>query len=177
MYHKNNFHKYTFCVFQEVSLEDIEGLTLHYTSKSGSSYYVTKEGVYRKSNHWGRVANCRWRLKTLANDQISKTKVGYAKWADFYRDNESETLYFIEIESLENQEIYLQHKDHPSYTSQILRTGKETAKRIKTINEVLSSDQWAKYLDVDNLELTRKRVVEQLLDTNLSFQEIRRNLY
>lgn len=176
MYHKNNFHKYTFCVFQEVSLESIEGLTLHYTSKSGSSYYITKEGVYRKSNHWGRVANCRWRLKTLANDQISKTKVGYAKWSDFYRDNEAEALYFIVVESQENQEIHLQHKEHSSYTHQVLRTGKDTAKRIKTIKEVLNSDQWAKYLDIDDLDSVREKLIQQLRDTNLSFQEIRRNI-
>ena len=174
-YNRYNFHKYTFCVYQEVLSSALDGLMADYVSKSGSTYYITKEGVYRQSNHWGRVANCRWRLETLQNDQISKIKVGYAKWSDFYKDNESEALYFIQIELLENLEIHYQHKDHPDYQSEnILRTGKATAKVIKQIIEVVVSDSWAKYLDLDDLEETRTFIVEQLLTTNKTLQEIKR---
>ena len=33
-----------------------------YKSKSGSEYWYEKDGVYRRSNHWGNVASCWWLL-------------------------------------------------------------------------------------------------------------------
>ena len=33
-----------------------------YKSSSGSEYWYEKEGVYRRSNHWGNVASCWWLL-------------------------------------------------------------------------------------------------------------------
>ena len=64
IYTKHNFHKHTFCLFQQVDNSVLTDLKLSYKSNSGSEYYFTEIGVYRKSNHWGRAANCRWRLIT-----------------------------------------------------------------------------------------------------------------
>ncbi len=178
MYNRYNFHKYTFCVYHEVAKSEIVDLAVSYTSKSGSVYYITNEGVYRQSNHWGRVANCRWRLITLAQDQISQSKIGYARWEDFYKDNETEALYFIQIiKTKDGLEVNYQHKDHKDYQPTfIVRTGAETGKRIKQINEILYSDLWAKYLDYDNIETAKDFVVQQLITTNLSLHEIKRRL-
>jgi hypothetical protein len=71
--------KNTFCVFQELPLSSLE-LTMQYASKSGSSYYYTKLGMYRVSNHWGRLANSKWRLEPMQTESGSKTKVGFAPW-------------------------------------------------------------------------------------------------
>jgi hypothetical protein len=57
-----NSFKNTFCVFHEVLPDQIENLKLQYDSKSGSKYFYSKEGMYRWSNHWGRLANSKWRL-------------------------------------------------------------------------------------------------------------------
>ena len=69
-YHKNNFHSHTFCEF--VAVESLPKIfsTPNYKSKSGSSYFFTEEGVYRSSNHWGRAANCRWRLIAISNAKM-----------------------------------------------------------------------------------------------------------
>ena len=72
-YNKTNFHKHTFCIFQEVDFELIKNLKLNFKSKSGSSYYFVENGVYRLSNHWSRVANCKWRLDKNLNKQISNS--------------------------------------------------------------------------------------------------------
>jgi len=98
-YNKNNFHSHTFCIFQEVGLEELQNLSLNYKSKSGSCYYFTKTGVYRLSNHWGRAANCKWRLiNDKDNINSNRTKLGYANWSDFYPDNDYEKLYFIKVD-------------------------------------------------------------------------------
>ena len=64
IYHSKNFHKHTFCLWTEVSQTDFDLQKPQFISKSGSEYYFTEKGVYRISNHWGRAANCRWRLIT-----------------------------------------------------------------------------------------------------------------
>ena len=53
-----------------------------FRSSSYSEYWYTKEGVYRKSNHWGNVSSCKW---PLDGQQIrGDVKIGFSKWSDFY---------------------------------------------------------------------------------------------
>ena len=78
-YNQSNFFKHTFCEFQEIDRFEFPEDT-NYKSKSKSMYFYTDEGVYRKSNHWGRVANCRWKLVTdskYKNQKIALIGCGY----------------------------------------------------------------------------------------------------
>ena len=122
--------KNTFCVFQEVSLEAIQGLKVQYDSKSGSNYFYTKEGMFRLSNHWGRLANSKWRLEPIEPETESKTKLGFAPWTNFYPDNAEEELYYLEANYIKNTVNY-QHKNNPS-----LRQESHTSERVlKRLNE------------------------------------------
>lgn len=175
-YNRTNFHKHTFCIYKEVPLLEIDGLKLGYTSKSGSSYYFTEKGLYRVSNHWGRAANCRWRLLPLINTDTSKIKAGYADWTDFYPNNEHENLFYVEVD-FETEEVSFQHKANPSYDRKAqVRNAAETAKVIRQINEVLTAENWAKYLKFNSINELRKEVVHQLIFTNQSFLEIKRKI-
>ena len=78
-YNKNNFHKHTFCEFTEVDATTISNIEWHYKSKSGSGYCFTEQGVYRISNHWGRAANCRWRLISRASSKTGANTSSRAK--------------------------------------------------------------------------------------------------
>jgi hypothetical protein len=49
-------HLKTLCVFKEQPISAIEGLTVQFESKAGSRYFYTQVGMYRLSNHWGRLA-------------------------------------------------------------------------------------------------------------------------
>ena len=175
-FNKLNFHKHTFCIFKEVAFESISNLKMNYKSKSGSSYYFVENGVYRLSNHWSRVANCRWRLDKNSDSQITnsnRAKLGFAEWKDFYPDNDFEKLYFIEIN--EDNEVNYFHKNGSNYSNQILRTTSETTKVIKQIRTLFEETAWAKYFKEENIEVLRKQIIEQLINSNQSFQEIRRN--
>lgn len=173
-YNKSNFHKHTFCIFKEVPLHETEGLKPGHNSKSGSSYYFTEEGLYRVSNHWGRAANCRWRLLPMKRVNRSRTKAGYAKWADFHPNNEQDNLFYVEIDRTTN-EVSFQHKDNPLYDGKAqLRNASETAKVIRQLQEVLTTDNWAKYLTFEDIEELRREVAQALLTTNQSFLEIKR---
>jgi hypothetical protein len=179
-YNKTNFHKHTFCEFTEVDSASIPNIDWHYKSKSGSGYCFTEEGVYRISNHWGRAANCRWRLISNAssNSKInnSQNRIGYAKWTDFYPNNETENFFYIEV-NFETKEATFQHKNNPNYDGKsVLRNASETAKIIRQIKEILESDAWAKYLDFDDLEELRKTIILKLIQTSISFAEIKRSL-
>ena len=175
-YNKTNFHKHTFCIYREMPLSEINGLKLSYTSKSGSSYYFTENGLYRISNHWGRAANCRWRLSPLQQETSSKTKVGYADWTDFYPNNEHEKLFYIEVDFTKG-EVSFQHKANTNYDSKAqVRNAADTAKVIRQINEVLTTENWAKYLKFDSINELRKEVIKQLITTNQSFLEIKRKI-
>ena len=168
--------KNTFCVFKEVSLDRIENLQMQFDSKSGSKYYYSREGMYRLSNHWGRLANSKWRLEPLIPEMVSKYKLGFASWDSFYPDNSEDKLYYLEANYVTNTVNY-QHKNNPDYNSKpILRTSFETAKKIKQIRNLLALTSWAKYFDYDDIDELRKLIIEQLIYTNKTLDEIKREL-
>lgn len=172
-YNRNNFYKYTFCEFTEV--EFTNELEIHHKSKSGSQYSFTKEGVYRISNHWGRASNCRWRLISSSNSKInnSQHRIGFAKWSDFYPNNETENLFYIVV-NFENKEVIFQHKNNPKFEGNlVLRNASETAKIIRQIKDLLENDIWAKYLNFKDIEEVRRATIQKLIQTNIPLSKIK----
>lgn len=173
IYTRFNFHKHTFCVWREVSEEVLEALEISYTSSSGSRYVFLEEGVYRISNHWGRAANCRWRLEALAGYKNQVTRIGYAQWRDFYPNDEESKLFFITVDSFAAM-VTFHHRDSGIHRGQsILRTAAATAKRIALINKVVTEDDWAKHLRFSSMNDLRREIVEELLTTDASFITIK----
>lgn len=171
-----NSFKNTFCIFQEEKLHAIEGLVAQYQSKSGSTYYYTKIGMYRLSNHWGRLANSKWRLEPLEPETESKIKLGFAEWTSFYPDNALDKLYYIEPNYINNTVNY-QHKNNPKYDNRaILRTSFETTKRIKQIRNILGLTSWANYFDYEDIDILRKEIVDQLVFTDKTLEQIKREI-
>lgn len=165
MYNRFNFHKHTFCIFKQVDRSNLIDKTPNYKSASGSTYYFTEEGVFRVSNHWGRAANCRWRLAVNKAYKNQNEVCGFALWTDFYPNNETEKLFYIDIDWMANQAQFF-HKNDTNYTGQLVRNANETAKRMQKINEVLQEDKWKKYLDVYDEELAKQKILELLIQTN-----------
>ena len=176
-YNKTNFHKHTFCIFQEVDFDVVKELKPNYTSKSGSSYYFVENGVYRLSNHWGRAANCKWRLSRKSKNEIpnsNRTKLGFGKWTNFYPDNDFEKLYFIEAD-FENKAVNFFHKQNENYSNEmILRTSTETTKLIKQIRMLFDETAWTKHLNDESTDILRKEIITELIDSNNTFHVIRK---
>lgn len=171
-----NSFKNTFCVFQEVDKNALEYLEIQFQSKSGSSYYYTEIGMYRLSNHWGRLANSKWRLAPLEPETASKTKLGFASWEAFYPDNAEEKLYYLEV-NYEKNTVNYQHKNNPDYDNKaVLRTSFETTKRIKQIRNLFNLTSWAKHFDYDDLDLLRKKIIQELIFTHKTLDEIKREI-
>ena len=177
IYNKTNFHKYTFCVFKEVNVDAIKDLKFNYKSKSGSCYYFVENGVYRMSNHWSRVANCKWRLENdnfNCNQKGNRIKLGYANWSDFYPDNELEKIYFL-VADFETKTVNFYHKQSSTYSlDKVVRNFTETTKLIKQVRLLFEETAWAKYLNEENIDVLRKEIIEEMITTNHTFQEIRR---
>lgn len=136
-YHKGNFFKHTYCVFYQIAEGDFPFLINqpHYKSKSGSAYFYAEEGVYRIANHWGRAANCRWRLVSLPEAKKERLKIGFAKWSDFYPNNDSDRLYVV---TLTDNAVQFQHiQEVGETTNKIVRSATETAKVIRKIKGLL----------------------------------------
>jgi len=168
-----NSFKNTFCVFHEVPLDAIDGLEVQYASKAGSSYYYTKEGMYRLSNHWGRLANSKWRLEPMQETSLSKQKLGFALWTSFYPDNAEDKLYYLEA-NFDTKTVQYQHENNPSYDQKaVLRTSFETAKRIKQVRNLFELTSWAKYFEYDDLDNLRMKIINGLIYTNKSLEEIK----
>lgn len=172
-YNRHNFHKHTFCIFQEVDRTVLDPLQPQYTSKSGSTYYFTEEGVYRVSNHWGRAANCKWRLATISSQRYSGKVVGYAAWTSFFPDNDHELLYAIAIdfETLTAQYVHKASQDFPVTT--VFRTASETLKRLKVLRQHLTEDQWLRYYNGDPT-LVRQQILSEWNSSTLSLEVIKR---
>ncbi|WP_293893285.1 hypothetical protein [Flavobacterium sp.] len=174
IYNKLNFHSHTFCIWKEVLFSEIKDLKVNYKSQSGSKYIFTSEGLYRISNHWGRVANCHWRLIPLAQFKSQLNIVGFANWTDFYSNDDTSKLFFIKVD-FESGEVNFHHKQSLEDQEKVVfRNAKETAKTIQIIKQVLTEYNWAKYLQYDNLEVLRKEIVNELMNSEKSFLEIKK---
>jgi len=158
-------------------LEEIKGLKISYTSQSGSQYIFKDEGLYRISNHWGRVANCHWRLIPLSEFKNQNTTVAFAKWTDFYSNDDLSKLFYIQVD-FETAEVNFYHKESLEKESDvILRNAKETSKIIRTVKEIFTENAWAKYLKYQDIETLRNEVVNELVNTNKSFLEIKKKYF
>lgn len=161
-------------MFEEVSLNAINGLKIQYDSKSGSKYYYDKSGMYRLSNHWGRLANSKWRLEPMEPENFSKIKLGYASWENFYPDNAVEELYYLDV-NYKNKIVNYHHRNNPSYDKKaILRTSIETTKRIKQVRNLFNLTSWAKYFECDDIDFLRQQIINELVFTTKTLEEIKK---
>lgn len=170
-YNHTNFFKYTFCEFQEVNNFEITGKNF-FKSKSNSLYYFTKNGVYRKSNHWGRVGSCRWRLTSNSSYKNQQSVTAFARWKEFYHLNENEKLFYIEV-NFETEKV----KIKVSYTDKtlFLFSLSNALKKEKQIKDLFKEVKWAKYYGQTPEELKYK-IIMKLINSNLSLQQIKVNL-
>ena len=169
-YNQHNFFKHTFCEFTQI--DDFEfPENINYKSKSESYYFYTKEGVYRKSNHWGRVANCRWKLITNSTYKNQQTVIGFAKWPDFLPINSSEKNFFITVDfNLKKAKI----QSKQDITINYLFSFSEAQKRVKQINYLFKNDKWTNYYDIEKRKL-RYKVIFEFTNSNRMLQEIKRS--
>ena len=155
-----------------MALSSFKRLPIHYTSKTGSLYSYTKEGVYRYSNHWGRVADCRWRLLTNKAYKNQTYHVGFAKWTDFYPINETEKLFYIQVD-FNLKKANFQYKNETSEA--FLFTAIAAQKRIRQIYQLFASNTWANYFE-QPIDVLRKAIVLELVNSNKTLQQVKMEL-
>ncbi|TBX66982.1 hypothetical protein EZL74_09995 [Flavobacterium silvisoli] len=150
-------------------------MKVNYKSKSGSHYIFTEKGLYRISNHWGRVGDCYWRLIPLNTFKNQNITVAFANWESFYPNDDTSKLFYIKVD-FETGEVDFFHKESLIETeTYALRNSKETAKIMRIIKEVLFETAWAKYLHYEDLSELRKDIVSTLIHTNQTFLDIKQN--
>ncbi|WP_247672551.1 hypothetical protein [Aquimarina sp. MMG016] len=176
-YTRNNFFNKTYCVFRGASLREISRRKPNYRSESGSTYYYTKLGVYRLANHWGRAAKCNWRLISDFPAEIDDLRLGFAEWTDFRENLDKDVdAYYISVD-FEIKKVSYKHKDNPEYDQvAVLRSADATRKLIKQIKNLLETHKWAKYYDYDDLDEFREEVITRLINSNITLNELRREL-
>ncbi len=133
-------------------------------------YFYTDEGVYRKSNHWGRVANCRWKLIANKNYKNQNTVTAFAKWDDFYPINSSEKNFYIDV-NFDKKTVVIRPKKEKEVL--YLFSLSEAQKRSKQIMHLFKNDKWAKYFDND-IEILRVKIISDFINSNLALSEIKR---
>lgn len=167
-YNPSNFFKHTFCEFQQVDNFEIPE-DRNYKSKSESSYFYTDEGVYRKSNHWGRVANCRWKLKATAHYKNQQIVVGFAEWKDFYPINSTNKIFFIDV-NFEQKTAKIQPKSKNK--KRTLFSFAQAQLKIKQITNLFKDDKWAKHFDIE-IENLRFKIITEFINSEKDLQEIK----
>ena len=166
---KNNFFKHTFCEYKHVEQTFFNENRVHFRSKSGSKYFFTDDGVYRYSNHWGRVANCRWKLTSNEKLKNQNYYVGFAKWTDFYPLNETEKQFYISV-NFESNKVDFHHKE--TNPEAFLFFAETAQKRVIQIRKLLADDAWAKYFK-EPIEVLREKIIYELCNSYKSLQEIK----
>ncbi len=166
-FNRRNFHQHTFCLWLERPKTEIEDRVADFTSRTGSRYFFDETGVYRLSDHWARVANCRWRLE---GGEARGQRLGYAKWTDFLPDDDDQRLYWIAVD-FDRKEATYHHRDQ-GIVNGWLRTAPQTIRRMREVRKILCTDEWAAYLDGD-VEQTRREWVSELIQTDRTLAAIR----
>lgn len=169
---KKNFFKSTYCEFKEITHDNIQELELQFHSKSNSKYFYTEEGVYRYANHWGRVANCRWRLKAINQYKNQQYYLAYAKWTDFVSLNTSEKIFSIEVD-YKNKQVFLNHNTNNNEA--VLYSITEVQKKEKEILKLLQEDSWSKYFTED-IQILRKKIISEYITSHQTLNDIKRKL-
>lgn len=167
-YNSSNFFKHTFCEFQQVDNFEIPE-DRNYKSKSESSYFYTDEGVYRKSNHWGRVANCRWKLRATAHYKNQQIVVGFAEWNDFYPINSTDKIFFIAVNFEEKTAKIQPESKNEKHT---LVSFAQAQLKIKQITNLFKDDKWAKHFDFE-IESLRFKIITEFINSEKDLQEIK----
>jgi len=168
-YSKLDFHKHTYCEFEFVDSTFFKEKSIHFISKSGSQYLYTDEGVYRYSNHWGRVANCRWKIKGIDNYKNQNYYVGFAKWADFFPLSFNKKSFYLELISESDTRIVFEKEEN---SVKYLMNLEFAFKRQKEIKSLFKNDKWAKYYNED-IDITRRKLIEKLLSTGKTIQDLK----
>lgn len=169
-YNQTNFFKHTFCEFHQVNDFEFPEKS-NYKSKSDSLYFYTKDGVYRKSNHWGRVANCRWKIIANKNYKNQNIVIGFAKWTDFYPINSSEKNFIIAVDfDVKTVKIHPQKKDNHQHVFSY----SDAQKRAKQINHLFKDDKWAAYFNLPIKDL-RFQIISAFISSDKTLQEIKRS--
>ena len=170
-YHKFNFYRNTYCEFEMKNVDFFKEMKAHFQSKSGSYYYYTEEGVFRYSNHWGRVANCRWKIKGIEEYKNQNYYVGFANWSDFFPLNNTDKAFYISVDFQEEQAKICRILND-NIGEHFLMTSEMAHQKLKSIREVFKDVKWMSYLKEDNKSI-QKRVIEELISTNKSLQIIK----
>jgi len=167
-YNSTNFFKHTFCEFKEVDNFNFPD-NKFFTSKSESKYYYTEEGVFRKSNHWGRVANCRWKLISKQSYKNQREVIGYANWVDFYPILSNQKLFTISVDYTNNS---AEIKPKNSSTIEALFSYSEAQKKAKQINHLLKYDNWTAYYN-EKPSILKRKIVDEFITTSKSLVQIK----
>ncbi|MBE7628876.1 cell division protein FtsQ [Tenacibaculum piscium] len=173
-YHKFNFFRYTYCEFESKEITFFEGKSAHYQSKSGSLYFYTDKGVFRYSNHWGRVANCRWKIQGIEHYKSQDYYVGFANWNDFYPLNNTDKVFYLEVDYPEKQ-AKIQRLKKEETNNCFLMTSEFAHQRLKQIQILFKEYKWATYFEQD-IDVLREIIIDKLSTTNKTIQELKQEL-
>ncbi|CAL2084548.1 conserved hypothetical protein [Tenacibaculum dicentrarchi] len=173
-FHKFNFFKHTYCEFESKEITFFDDKTPHYKSKSGSLYFYADNGVYRYSNHWGRVANCRWKIQGIEVYKSQDYYVGFANWNDFYPLNNSDKVFYLKVDYTTKQ-VKIQRLKNEDKSNYFLMTSEFAHQRLKQIQTLFKEYKWATYFEQD-IDILREIIINKLITSAKAIQELKREL-
>ncbi|QXP74243.1 hypothetical protein H0I31_09370 [Tenacibaculum sp. AHE15PA] len=173
-FHKYNFFRYTYCEFESRSIDFFKDKSAHYQSKSGSLYFYADEGVYRYSNHWGRVANCRWKIKEIEEYKSQNYYVGFANWSDFYLLNNTDKVFYLEV-NFKTKQVKIKRLKEEENKIVFLMTSEFAHQRLKQIQTLFKEYKWAAYYE-DDIDHLREILINDLISTTKTIQQLKREL-
>ena len=173
-YHKFNFYRNTYCEFEMQDIDFFEEMKAHFQSKSGSYYYYTENGVFRYSNHWGRVANCRWKIQGIDNYKNQQYYVGYANWSSFYPLNSIDKVFYLEVDYTKAK-ASIKRVEEGLENNHFLMNSELVHQRLKQVQTLFKEYKWARYYEED-IDVLRKKIINKLVTTNKTLQQIKLEL-
>ena len=103
--------------------------------------------------------------------------IGFAKWTDFHHHDEKQKLYFIEVD-FTTKKVSFNHKNSKAERGEaVLKNGNEIAQAIRNIKLVWTENSWAKHLQYENYVELQHYVIKQMIGSDKTFLEIKKEFY
>ena len=113
-------------------------------------------------------------MNSNSNYKNQNTRIGFAKWTYFYLNDETSKLFFIKV-NFEEKTVDFDHKESSNFNGvALLRNAIQTSKVIPNVKMILNETAWSKHLQYYDLDVLRREICLELINSEKSLVEIKR---
>ena len=154
----------------------LQGGLGNYLFQISAAYGISKRDNKELKIDTSDIAVVHSPLDLYFNNILRNISFGEINYFESIHNSDHSPITFIDIPVINgNLKLDGYYQNEKYSNDKIVRTSTETSKLLKQIRILLEETSWAKHLKEESIAVLRQEIIEQLITTNKSFQEIKRD--